>query len=70
MKLKDLLENKLPKKREDKDYLQSICMTQEEKDLLKHWDNGFNDCLREIGEIDITHKELLDKIIEIKLEKK
>ena len=31
-----------PKKKTDESYLVSDTMTQQEKDLIEHWDNGYN----------------------------
>ena len=70
MKLKKILGSKLPEKIPI-DFEGEYCSMCKHFCLFDSTDvKTYNKLLREIGEIDVGYKELLDKIIEIRLEKR
>ena len=54
---------KKPEKKTDESYLSSTNMTQQGKDLLEHWDNGYNQACDEWEEFIPTEGEIESIII-------
>ena len=50
-KIKAKILERLPKRKDDESYFTSSNMTQQEKDLIEHWDNGYNQALSEFKKI-------------------